>query len=63
MIFFFFRIDVLAWTQSLGKQHDIIIVTICFDTANGIRGRKNKLIMSCEKKEETQKEEFLSRQL
>lgn len=39
----------LAWTQFVGKQHGIINVTIHSDTANGIRGGRNKLIMDCEK--------------
>lgn len=36
---------VLAWAQSVDKQHGIIVVTIHFDTANGMRKRKDKLIM------------------
>ena len=39
----------LALAQSIDKQHDIMVVTVRFDHANGIRGRKDKLIVDCER--------------
>ena len=38
----------MAWTHSVGKQHGIIVVIVCSDTTNGMRGRKYRLIMGCE---------------
>lgn len=43
--------EVLAWTQNIGKQHGIIVVTVCYDTANEKWGRKDKLIMDYERGE------------
>lgn len=39
----------LAWRQSIGKQHGVIVVNIHFYTADGIRGMRDKLIMDCER--------------
>lgn len=40
---------VLALIHIIGKQRDIIGVTIRFDNANGKERRKDKLIMGCER--------------
>lgn len=37
------RVDVLALVQSIGKQRVIIVVNVCSDTANELKGR-NMLI-------------------
>lgn len=42
--------DMLAWTQPVGKQQGIIVVTIRYDTINGIRKRRDKLIIDCERR-------------
>lgn len=39
----------LAWVQSIGKEHGIIFVTIRFDNANEIRWKKDKFSMGCER--------------
>ncbi|XP_058783489.1 uncharacterized protein LOC131658179 [Vicia villosa] len=44
-----FTYNILAWAQFIDKQHNIIVVTIRSDTANEMRGRKDKLIMYCER--------------
>lgn len=36
-------ISIIYW-----RQHDIIMVTIYFDTMNMLRGRSSKLILGCE---------------
>ncbi|KAI5438714.1 hypothetical protein KIW84_024441 [Lathyrus oleraceus] len=51
--------DILAWAQSVGKQHDIIDVTIRSDTTNGIRDIKN-LIMGCERGGNYQKKDAIA---
>lgn len=38
-------------TQNIGKRHRIIVVVVCSDTANGKRGRKDKLIMGLSEEE------------
>ncbi|KAI5445319.1 hypothetical protein KIW84_013522 [Lathyrus oleraceus] len=48
-VIFYSRADVLAWTQSICKQHGIVVVNIRCDTENGMRGRKDKLMMGCER--------------
>lgn len=40
---------ILVWVQFVGKQHGIVVVTIHSDTVNGMIGRKDKLIMGCER--------------
>lgn len=42
MTIFPYRANVLAWTQFVGKQYGIIVVTVCLDTVNEMRERKNK---------------------
>lgn len=37
----------------IGSQHDIIVITISYNTSNEQRGRTGKLIMSCERGEIT----------
>lgn len=39
----------LAWAPNIGKQHGIIVVNVLSDTANGKRGRKDKLIVGYER--------------
>ena len=48
----------LAWVQSIGKQYRIIIVIVRSHTANGIRGRKDKLIVDCERGGNYKKKNF-----
>lgn len=38
-------------TQYIERQHNIIVVTICSDTTDGLRARNDKLILGCEKGE------------
>lgn len=49
----------LAWTQFIAKQHDIIIVTIRSDNVSRNKRRKDKLIMHCEREEKTTKGKIL----
>nr|XP_027188705.1 uncharacterized protein LOC113785823 [Cicer arietinum] len=43
------REAVFEWAKAIGRQNGILIVTIRSDKANGIRGRKDKLILGCER--------------
>ncbi|CAI8612974.1 unnamed protein product [Vicia faba] len=43
------RDKILEWAQSTGKNHGIVVVINRFDYANGLRERKDKLIMGCDK--------------
>lgn len=43
------NISLSGWTQSIGKQNGIIVVIFCSNNTNGIRGRKDKLIMYCKR--------------
>ncbi|XP_058772558.1 uncharacterized protein LOC131646563 [Vicia villosa] len=36
---------VLEWACAIGRTHGVVVVTIQSDSANGMRGRKDKLIM------------------
>lgn len=38
----------MAWMQSLGIKHCIFVAIIRSDSASGMRGRKDKVIMGCE---------------
>ncbi|XP_050919598.1 uncharacterized protein LOC127137155 [Lathyrus oleraceus] len=51
----FFTIDVF-----IGKQHGIIVVDIRSNTANGMRWRKDKLIMDCERGENYKKKNVIA---
>lgn len=41
--------NVLLWAEYIGKHHGIIVVNVCFDTTNGLKWRKDKFIMGCER--------------
>ncbi|XP_058784314.1 uncharacterized protein LOC131659092 [Vicia villosa] len=43
------RSEVLALALSIGKEHGITVVTVRSNSSNGIRGRKDRIIMGCER--------------
>lgn len=43
--------NVLTWAQTIDKQHGIIVVIVRSDTANEMRGKRDKWIMDCERGE------------
>ncbi|XP_058764157.1 uncharacterized protein LOC131637575 [Vicia villosa] len=43
------RDKVLEWACAIGRTHGVAVVTIRSDSANGMRGRKDKLIMGCDR--------------
>ncbi|XP_058726885.1 uncharacterized protein LOC131598283 [Vicia villosa] len=43
------RDKVREWLHAIGRTHDVAVVTIRPDYANGMRGRKDKLIMDCDR--------------
>ncbi|XP_058742600.1 uncharacterized protein LOC131615116 [Vicia villosa] len=49
--FIYFSPELMFWHghSPVVKQHGIIVVTIRSDTSNGIRGRKDKSIIGCER--------------
>ncbi|XP_058742346.1 uncharacterized protein LOC131614814 [Vicia villosa] len=48
-IIFESRDKVLEWTRAIGKNHGIVVVTIRSESANGMRGRKDKFIIGCDR--------------
>ncbi|XP_058784801.1 uncharacterized protein LOC131659661 [Vicia villosa] len=46
---YFVTDTVLEWARAIGRTHGVVVVTILFDSSNGMPGRKDKLIMGCDR--------------